>query len=212
MSGIEVDVLVEGTRIDTVSGGTKVSSNICSAVVLIRAGGRTLVVDPGAMGFADKVVERLARLGMRPGDIDTVVNTHSHLDHTYNNYLFPKADIYTLSSVWRMGRVNSVEMLPGLADLGIPGITTLATPGHMDKHMSLLVETGGKKMVIAGDAVHEYLIEAGRAPMSYADPAKYLESERRIFELADEIIPGHGPTIKGQRLKELREKLAKIEA
>jgi glyoxylase-like metal-dependent hydrolase (beta-lactamase superfamily II) len=207
---ITVELLREGGRTDYFEGEVKVSKACCSAVVLIRAGKRNIVVDPGAMGYAAEVVRALAERGLMPSDIDTVVNTHMHLDHTYNNYLFPNALIYTPTSVWHSDDGNRVEMYPTVTDLGISGVVFLDTPGHMEKHISVLVESGGKKTVIAGDAVRESVIADGIIPKKYPDGEKYLKSMKRIFGLADEIIPGHGPIIKGKRLVELRGRLGKI--
>lgn len=207
MASVTVELLKEGTRIDVVAGGAWVSNAICSAVVLLRSGAHNVVVDPGAMGYANEVLARLRERGVDPRDVDIVVNTHMHLDHTYNNYLFPKAVIYTPTSIWHSGKGNMVEMFDHITDPKLPGVTFLATPGHMEKHISVLAETDLGRVVIAGDAVRQEVIESGKKPEKYQDPDRYVQSMRRIFELADEIIPGHGHVISGERLKELRRKL-----
>jgi glyoxylase-like metal-dependent hydrolase (beta-lactamase superfamily II) len=210
MKGITVELLKEGTRVDSYEDGVKISKACCSAIVLVRAGERMIIVDPGAMGYADELLTALKRLKIRPEDVSAVVNTHMHLDHTYNNYLFPNATIYTPTSIWHAQQGNRVEMFNDVVDIGIPGIRLISTPGHMDKHASVVVETQGKTIVIAGDAVRESVIASGKAPDRYQDPGKYLESMREIFAIADEIIPGHGPVITGERLARLKAKLGKI--
>ena len=207
MKAPTVDLLREGTRVDVFEGGLKVSKACCSAVVLIRAQGRNVVVDSGAMGYADAVLSALGAVGLKPSDVDTVVNTHMHLDHIYNNYLFKKAVIYTPTSVWHVEDGNRVEMFPGVTDPGIRGVSFMDTPGHMEKHVAVAVRTAAGMVVIAGDAVRESVIDGGEVPRKYPLPHEYLESMRRIFDAADEIIPGHGPPIRGERLKRLRVKL-----
>ncbi|MFI7342489.1 MBL fold metallo-hydrolase [Streptomyces sp. NPDC050085] len=87
---------------------------------VLRVGGRTIVVDPGVgngrerpgtphfSGLDTDFPQRLARAGVRPEDVDVVVNTHVHGDHvgwntraqdgswvpTFPNatYLVPRAD------------------------------------------------------------------------------------------------------------------------
>ncbi len=207
MKAPAVDVLREGTRVDVMDGGLKVSNACCSAVVLLRAPGRNVIVDPGAMGYADVVVAELGKRGLKPAGIDTVVNTHMHLDHIYNNYLFAKAVIYTPTSVWHVEDGNRVEMFPGVTDPGIAGVSFMDTPGHMEKHIAVAVKTDGGLVVIAGDAVRESVIDGGEVPKKYPLPREYLDSMKKIFAAADEIIPGHGPVIRGDRLRELRGKL-----
>ncbi|MFI6880442.1 MBL fold metallo-hydrolase [Streptomyces sp. NPDC050400] len=60
---------------------------------VVRSEGRTIVVDPGVgngrerpgtphfSGFDTDFLDRLARAGVRPEDVDVVVNTHIHGDH-----------------------------------------------------------------------------------------------------------------------------------
>ena len=67
--------------------------------LLVRASGKTILVDtgigtkgsaaPGAISTegSGKLVENLAREGIRPEDIDIVVNTHLHFDHAGGNTL-----------------------------------------------------------------------------------------------------------------------------
>ncbi len=36
----------------------------------------------------------LFHLGLKPGDVDIVINTHLHWDHCSNNHLFPQATFF----------------------------------------------------------------------------------------------------------------------
>jgi N-acyl homoserine lactone hydrolase len=210
MASVDVIVLKEGTRVDSFEHNLKVSVACCSAVVLVKSAGHNVIIDPGAMGYAEEIVSRLNEMGISLSDVDSVINTHMHLDHIYNNYLFPYALIYTPTSVWHPGGGNRVEMFPEVRDPPIPGIRFLSTPGHMEKHISVLVETEGRRIVVAGDAIRESIIDAGQVPSKYPSTRLYIESMKKIFSVADEIIPGHGPAIKGEKLRQLRTKLAAI--
>jgi N-acyl homoserine lactone hydrolase len=205
-----VEVLWVGTHKDSTAPGRTVIRDCSSTVVLVRAGRRVIVVDPGAMGFQRRVLAGLRAAGVRPEDVDTVVNTHMHLDHTYNDHLFPNAVVYTPTSIWRSGEGNRVDIYSKTTDLKIRGIKFMSTPGHTDKHISVLVDSDRGKVVIAGDAVRESVIASGRRPLKYHDPDGYVESMKRIFSVADEIIPGHGRTIRGERLRRLRKKLDRM--
>ncbi|HET7737859.1 MAG TPA: MBL fold metallo-hydrolase, partial [Tepidiformaceae bacterium] len=56
---------------------------------LVRGDGRTVLIDSGygppaaAMGVpgGGEMLARLAEIGVTPGEVDTVVHTHLHLDH-----------------------------------------------------------------------------------------------------------------------------------
>lgn len=67
--------------------------------LLVRAGGRTIIVDTGLGDKLDErsieqwglthprgtLLEGLARCGVAPGDVDLVINTHLHADHCAGN-------------------------------------------------------------------------------------------------------------------------------
>src|SRR5574337_450797 len=61
---------------------------------LLSNGRRRIVVDTGLPHEAHQLVEALAKRGLKPSDIDVVLNTHFHVDHVLNNHLFPNSDIY----------------------------------------------------------------------------------------------------------------------
>lgn len=52
-----------------------------SSVTLIVAGARRIIVDTGLKGEEEIILRSLAKRGLDPQDIDTIINTHSHLDH-----------------------------------------------------------------------------------------------------------------------------------
>ena len=205
MENAAVDVLVWGTRKDSYRGEIKTSEAICSAVVLVRGGGHNIIVDPGAMGYAGEVIAGLKAHGLSPSDVDIVVNTHPHLDHVYNDYLFERAVIYTPTSVWHQGGVNRVVMYPDITAAGIPVVELMNTPGHMDRHISVLVRSGAKVIAVAGDAIRQSIIEAGEVPKKYSHAGEYLESMRLLLDAADEIIPGHGAFIGEDKIRLFRQ-------
>ncbi len=100
--------------------------------------------------------------------IDVVVNTHLHFDHRGGNHLFAgrptyvqrrelddarSKDDYTIREWVEAPGVQYVpvdgelEILPGLRLVPAPG----HTPGHTPGSQVIVVETGGRPVVIAGD-------------------------------------------------------------
>lgn len=62
--------------------------------VLLSNGGHHLVVDTGMPHEAHQLVQALEKRGLRPEDIEGVINTHFHVDHVSNNSLFGKSLMY----------------------------------------------------------------------------------------------------------------------
>jgi N-acyl homoserine lactone hydrolase len=109
---------------------------------------------------------QLAKIGLAPADIGTLVMTHSDIDHVGGIGEFPQATIvihaderaYERPRYWH-GRSpitwpdNSTQLIYEDGQL-CPGITLLSTPGHAPGHLSLLVrlpETGN--VLLIGDAI-----------------------------------------------------------
>lgn len=61
---------------------------------LLSNAGHHIIVDTGMPHEAYRLVEALEKRQLHPSDIQTIINTHFHLDHVLNNCLFPAAEIY----------------------------------------------------------------------------------------------------------------------
>ena len=53
-----------------------------------------VIVDTGMPHEAHAIVKTLQLRGLRPTDIQTVINSHFHIDHVSNNALFPGSEIF----------------------------------------------------------------------------------------------------------------------
>lgn len=96
--------------------------------------------------------------------IDLVVNTHLHYDHCGGNHLFAGKPVYVqrreldeaLSrddyTIREWVEAPGVEYVPvdGALEL-LPGVRLVPAPGHTDGSQVVVVETGGRPVVIAGD-------------------------------------------------------------
>ncbi len=178
----------------------KVIDPICSSVILLK-GEKNLLIDTGYYGFEDKLLNALKKQGLKPEEIDIVVNTHRHFDHTANNYLFKKA--FQVSEMGFWFPKKRIDVYKSVEDIKIPGIKLIATPGHTKDSCSAIVENNKKTYVMSGDAVDEIIIKAGKDAIQ-GDKEAYIKSAKKIFEIADVIIPGHGRVIEGNLLKELK--------
>ncbi len=61
---------------------------------LISDGLHHVVVDTGLPHEDHQIIKALDTRGLKPSDIGIVVNTHMHIDHVLNNYLFPNSLVY----------------------------------------------------------------------------------------------------------------------
>jgi N-acyl homoserine lactone hydrolase len=96
--------------------------------------------------------------------IDIVVNTHLHFDHCGGNHLFAGKPIYVQRQELDDARIEDdytirewvdapgVEYVPVDGELELlPGIRLVPAPGHTRGIQVVVVETGGRPVVIAGD-------------------------------------------------------------
>lgn len=159
---------------------------------LIRSEGRTILVDTGLgerptnipIGEPTSMPSVMAEAGVPPEDVDVVVFTHLHHDHTGWNTidqagkpvpLFPNARHLIQQAEWDYWTKGNPEMmetasdqalvLDPLVDAGLVDfvegehavtseVVTVPTPGHTPAHVSFLLSSGGESVVVLGDAAH----------------------------------------------------------
>jgi N-acyl homoserine lactone hydrolase len=170
---------------------------------------RKIVYDLGHAGRRQKLLSALARHGLPPAEVDTVVLSHGHWDHAQNVDLFPNASVVLHDEELEYMR----DPHPGdhatprwshflLADADVrtvgdgedvvPGLTALHLPGHSRGSIALLVPTESGTAAVTGDA----LATAGdavrlRCPVVFWDQDQADASLRKVRGCADVFYPGH---------------------
>jgi glyoxylase-like metal-dependent hydrolase (beta-lactamase superfamily II) len=189
---VRVFVLKEGT-IDREPDGTILDAS--SSVTLVLSADTSIVVDTAMPSDADEIEKALAKHDLRPEDIDILVNTHCHADHTGCNRIFTKAEVVVHKDEGAArcvsGKVRRVE---GTMEDLAPDVQVIHTPGHSRGSISVVAKTDLGTWVMAGDALptsDNYL--AWVPPGIHYDSEVALQSMKRIVGLADTIVPGHGP-------------------
>ena len=129
--------------------------------------------DVGAPGGgAQPLVDGLAEYGYVPKDVDIVVLTHLHHDHTANIDRFDDAEfvvqrreldaardpIPILASAYRDGALaeldaQTIRIVDGDTELR-DGIDLLLTPGHTEGMQSVVVETAAGPCALIGDLAY----------------------------------------------------------
>ncbi|WP_119068095.1 MBL fold metallo-hydrolase [Aggregatilinea lenta] len=162
--------------------------------LLVRAARRTILIDTG---LGDKLSEKeiahwgltypegtlaegLARLGVTPGDVDMVINTHLHADHCAGNTCigpdgalqatFPNAEYvvqareyadamhpnertratYFPANYEPLVQRGRMRLLDGDTEI-VPGIWGVVTPGHTPGHQAIRFESGGQQALFVAD-------------------------------------------------------------
>ncbi|MBO0848776.1 MAG: N-acyl homoserine lactonase family protein [Pseudonocardia sp.] len=165
----------------------------------------------------------LAGIGVEPGDVHTVINTHLHWDHCGSNDLFTKARFFIqreelhyavdpaepnrvafervdgLTPPW-MPVLGRIETVTGEAEVE-PGITVVPLPGHTPGSQGVLVRTDAGPFLLAGDCIDTYENWRGDGTLehipsgSFTNLVDYMDSFRRMEALGAEVIPSHDPLV-----------------
>jgi glyoxylase-like metal-dependent hydrolase (beta-lactamase superfamily II) len=164
------------------------------AVVLIT-GDPWVIVDTGAPEQRQNILDALTVQGVDPADVQYVVNTHGHLDHIGNNNLFPRATFLLDTDIARDGQYRTHDFARPfeIPSIDGPPIMIVATPGHTDHDLSVLVETHGGVTAVVGDLFEYEGDETDGAWRAWSrNPVQQQASRAAICGLAKCIVPGHG--------------------
>ena len=170
----------------------------CSCT-LIKAS-KNIIVDTMTAWDQGKIIEALTRYNTTPADIDYVVCTHSHADHIGNNNLFTNAEHIVGTCVHR-GEIFFETNLKDEEYKVCPEVKVIATPGHTSDDVTVLAETmtQGKStcFAITGDLFEkeeDILDPTIWQELGTLELRKTQSCMRSyIMDIADFIIPGHGP-------------------
>ena len=191
---------------------------------LLRSQGRTILVDTGigpsnapiavVLQTGGQLLEKLRAEGVSPEDVDTVVFTHLHPDHTGWNVqgeadqlrlTFPRARHIAHRADWEtfqrpevkegfpfpyvdqivtpLERLGALELNDGERAL-TEEMTILHTPGHTPGHQSVLINSGGARAIITGDAIaHPIQVTEPEVGFSFEmDGPLAAETRRRLMD------------------------------
>ncbi len=176
-------------------------------------------VGPITIGYrmvhGQDVVSQIKKLGYSINDIDYVVNSHLHFEHTGCNEFFSRStfliqkeelkEAYTRSkNEWAYRRKDfdlpfKFRTVKGDYDIfGDRTVVILYTPGHTRGHQSLLVKLQSGPIILAADAcyVMHNILEL-KLPKTEQNPTEAMKSILRIKKYKEnwraKIIPGHDP-------------------
>jgi glyoxylase-like metal-dependent hydrolase (beta-lactamase superfamily II) len=195
-------------------------------IALVESGGKRILVDTGMgddWGEKERAIYKidrsttllrdLAALGLKADDIDIVVNTHLHFDHSGGNTrrldgrlvpTFPKARYVVQMGEWEdathpsersrgsyrettfvpIAESRQLETVQGETEIA-PGVRVVPVGGHTAYHQMVVVEDEGQRLVVPTDLVPT----VAHLPLPYAMaydlfPVGCLEAKRRLLDQA----------------------------
>ncbi|HET8568285.1 MAG TPA: N-acyl homoserine lactonase family protein [Candidatus Limnocylindria bacterium] len=169
-----------------------------------RTGMRVVMAD------ADAILSRLGSLGVTPGAVDVVVNSHLHFDHAGNDRAFPNATFVVQRE--HLAHAKGKPDFPGVywADPALrfvpaegrmrvaKGVEVVPTPGHAPGHQSLVVDLSESgRVVLCGDAAYtRENLERGVSaqPDAAAGDASLALIRSLVSDDLDRAFPSHDTT------------------
>ena len=202
---------------------------------VVRTGETTVLVDTGVGPYDNpffhggRLPDELEKAGVARDEIDLVVCTHLHLDHTgwlvrEEQPFFPNAVVRFGAADWDHFVVNGTsgdmvkdefELLSAADRLRpidtdgeaiAPGITARHAPGHTLGHYCLVLSSGEARAVLLGDVIAcpIQLEETEWSAMSDVDPALAVRTRETLFrELEgseDVVVASHFPELRFGRV------------
>jgi glyoxylase-like metal-dependent hydrolase (beta-lactamase superfamily II) len=191
-------------------GGSGLTAPEDAAIYLVDFDGHAALIDAGCRGSTDRLLANVEAAGVRPEQIELLLITHCHYDHTGGardlrdrlgcpvamheldaGYLERGDDQVTAAS-WYRARIRPCPVdrrLSGPEDqvlLGGRVIAAVHIPGHSPGSVAYVTESQGLKVVFAQD-VHGPL-----HPGLLSDADDYQASLRKLLDLdADILCEGH---------------------
>jgi len=192
---------------------------------LVRGEGRTILIETGigdrltdrlselyGLSREEGLVAALARAGVRPEDVDVVVNTHLHFDHCGGNTrlndegrivpVYPRAEHIVQKREWEdalhpnerdkgsyladnfvpLERAGLLRLVDGETQVA-PGVTVVPAPGHTLGHQAVKIESGGRTLFVMGDMVPTAAHVRTSYVMSYdLFPLETMRHKKKFYE------------------------------
>jgi glyoxylase-like metal-dependent hydrolase (beta-lactamase superfamily II) len=192
--------------------------------IVVRTGKQTVLIETGIgnklsermvkiYGQPAKLLNNLAAAGIKPEDIDIVINSHLHFDHCGWNTMrigdkvaatFPRAQYYAQEGEWQHGShqfirdaisyisdnydpliaTGQMRLIKGDQEI-VPGISVQLFPGHTEFMQAIMIESGGKTACYISDLIPTSAhIDLTWGMAFDLFPVQTIESKKRYYSCA----------------------------
>jgi len=143
---------------------------------------KNILVDTSSTLNQRQLVKDLKKIKLTPNDIDIIILTHNHFDHTGNLSIFKKAKIYASKQDFKSEKIININKLK------IKSLKIIKTPGHTKGGICVLY----RKILFSGDTLfHRGTI--GRTDLRTSDPKEMSKSLEKLKKLNYKLLcPSHG--------------------
>lgn len=157
-----------------------------------------IIVDTLGAWDKQQLINKLAQHDLIPDDINFVVCTHSHPDHVGNLNVFTKCKHIVGNHVYECDRYHFDAFDDNNCINISKDVTVIKTPGHTLDDVSVFVKNVHQMgdVVIAGDLFEckeDLNDDSIWKDAGSQDPHLQQQNRQRVLQMADYIIPGHGP-------------------
>jgi len=189
----EVKVLINGYAKELKEGWRASSTS-----TLIKSNGKNIIFDPGCN--RKMLMDSLSHEGLKPNDINFIVLSHGHLDHSLLTGAFENAKVISFESLL----YDNDLMLEFKEDVLGKDVQIIKTPGHAAEHLSLIVKTNNGNYCISGDVFwwtddEKQITDINKEDSSHPSELnmnELVKSRQKLLDMSDYIIPGHGEMFK----------------
>jgi len=116
-----------------------------SSVYLIKLN-KNILIDTGSSSNKNELISSLKELNLSPSEINIIILTHNHWDHTGNTDLFENAKVYGSKKDFKNEKILEID------ELNIPEFKIIHTPGHSKGSFCILYE----EVLFSGDTIFHH--------------------------------------------------------
>ena len=158
-------------------------SRFGSCVYLFKYKKKNIIIDTGSRWNRGELLKFLNDLKIKPEEIEIVVLTHNHFDHTGNFSVFKNAKIYGSKKDFPKEKIIDIKKLK------IKGMKLIEVPGHSRGGICLWFPK--EKILFSGDTLFEKGI-IGRTDIPGSNASDMRESLQKLTRLDFKTLcPGH---------------------